>query len=69
MNLQEQLVAWDNLRLAYQNAARGKRGLPAAAGFELHLADNLLEFEQKLNCRVRSLLNAPLCASLYKISV
>ena len=26
MDLQEQLVSWDNLRLAYQNAARGKRG-------------------------------------------
>ena len=26
MSLQEQLVSWDNLRLAYQNAARGKRG-------------------------------------------
>ena len=48
MTLQEQLVSWDNLRLAYQNAARGKRGQPAAAGFELYLADNLLELEAEL---------------------
>jgi hypothetical protein len=41
MDLQEQLVSWDNLCLAYQNAARGKRGQPAAAGFELYLG-NLL---------------------------
>ena len=42
MTLQDHLSTWENLRLAYQNASRGKRGQPAAAGFELYLADHLL---------------------------
>jgi hypothetical protein len=46
--LQEELYSWENLRLAYQNAARGKRGKPAAAAFELRLADHLLEIEAGL---------------------
>lgn len=48
MNLHEQTCDWVNLRLAYQNASRGKRGRPATAAFESLLADNLLELEQEL---------------------
>ncbi len=48
MNLQERLCDWENLRLAYQNASRGKRGRGATAEFESLLADNLLELEQEL---------------------
>ena len=35
MNLQEQLCDWENIRLAYQNASRGKRGRGATAAFEI----------------------------------
>jgi hypothetical protein len=31
MNLQEQICDWRNIRLAYQNASRGKRGRGATA--------------------------------------
>ncbi len=48
MNLHEQTCDWDNLRLAYQNASRGKRGRGATAAFESLLADNLLELESEL---------------------
>ncbi|MCU0484942.1 MAG: RNA-directed DNA polymerase [Anaerolineales bacterium] len=48
MTLQDDLFTWENLLLAYQNASRGKRGQPAAAGFELYLADYLLELEREL---------------------
>jgi len=41
MNLHEQLCDWENIRLAYQNASRGKRGRGATAAFEMLLADNL----------------------------
>ncbi|MCS6993555.1 MAG: reverse transcriptase/maturase family protein [Anaerolineales bacterium] len=46
--LQEQLCAWENLRLAYDKAARGKRGRGATAAFEYDLADNLLAIEREL---------------------
>ena len=49
MNLQQLLRSWENLRLAYQNASRGKRGRGATAAFEALLADNLLDLEQELN--------------------
>jgi len=39
---------WENLRLAYRKAARGKRGRRAAATFEYHLADRLVELQQDL---------------------
>jgi retron-type reverse transcriptase len=48
MNLQEQLCDWGNIRLAYRNASRGKRGRGATAAFEMLLADNLLELQQGL---------------------
>lgn len=48
MILQEQLVTWENIRLAYSNASRGKRGRAPAAEFEMLLADNLLEIQNEL---------------------
>jgi hypothetical protein len=48
MNLHEQLCSFDNLWLAYQNAARGKRRRSATAAFEYRLADNLLEIQNDL---------------------
>jgi retron-type reverse transcriptase len=48
MQIQEKLCAWENIRLAYQNASRGKRGRGATASFELMLADNLLELQKEL---------------------
>jgi hypothetical protein len=49
MQLQNKLVTWQNLILAYQKASRGKRGLTPAAEFEYNLADNLLELQNELN--------------------
>jgi len=51
MNLHEQVCDWVNLRLAYENASRGKRGRGATAQFESLLADNLLELETELKER------------------
>jgi retron-type reverse transcriptase len=48
MNLDEQVCAWENLWLAYQNASRGKRGRGATAAFEILLADNLLDLQKDL---------------------
>lgn len=48
MNLQEQLCTWENLRLAYANASRGKRGRSATAAFELYLGDHLLALQKEL---------------------
>jgi len=46
--LYERVYGWGNLLLAYDQAARGKRGKHAAAEFEYNLADRLLEIEQEL---------------------
>lgn len=35
MALQDELVDWENLSLAYRNAARGKRGRGATAAWDL----------------------------------
>lgn len=43
-----QLCAWDNLRLAYHKASRGKRGHPNVAAFEYRLEDNLLQLQAEL---------------------
>ncbi len=48
MTLQDQLCAWETLRLAYDKAARGKRGRGATAAFEFDLADQLLALEGEL---------------------
>jgi RNA-directed DNA polymerase len=44
----DQVYAWDNLWLAWRKAAKGKRGRPAAAGFEYHLEDNLIAIQEQL---------------------
>jgi RNA-directed DNA polymerase len=51
MTLQAQLCDWENLLLAWQNAARGKRGRGATARYELFLADNLLKLQSQLQER------------------
>ena len=48
MPLNDELTSWDNLRLAYARAARGKRGRSSTAAFEYLLADNLLELQAEL---------------------
>jgi RNA-directed DNA polymerase len=48
MDLNEQMLDWENLRLAYHNAARGKRGKAPVAEFEALLADNLLELQEEM---------------------
>jgi len=44
----EQLVSWENLWSAWQNAARGKRRSPTVAQYEFKLADNLLGLQARL---------------------
>lgn len=44
----KRVTAWNNLLVAYHKAARGKRGLLPAAGFDYHLADHLLELRSDL---------------------
>ncbi len=46
-----QIASWENLLLAYQKAARGKRGRASAAGFEHQLSDHLLELQDELHER------------------
>ena len=43
-----QICAWPNLWLAWQRAAKGKRGGMAAARFEFRLADELLQLQEEL---------------------
>ena len=43
-----QMCQWQNLLLAYRRASKGKRGRPAAAGFEHRLEDNLLDLQGEL---------------------
>jgi RNA-directed DNA polymerase len=45
------LCTWDNLLLAWRKAARGKRGLNAAATFEHGLADRLLALQTELRAQ------------------
>jgi RNA-directed DNA polymerase len=47
----ERLTDWDNLLLAYRNAARGKRGRGDVAAFEHRLEDNLIGLKQQLEER------------------
>ncbi len=42
------ILAWENLLTAYRKAAKGKRGHPPAARFELPLADHLLTLQAEL---------------------
>jgi retron-type reverse transcriptase len=43
-----QLTSWNNLLLAYQRAAKGKRGQPNVAAFEHDLELNLLQLQTEL---------------------
>jgi len=45
------LTSWDNLRLAYQRAAKGKRGQPTVAAFEHRLEDHLIALQGELRTR------------------
>ena len=45
------LTSWDNLLLAYQKAAKGKRGHPNVAAFEHRLEDHLLELQAELRAK------------------
>lgn len=42
------LTQWDNLLLAFNKAAKGKRGRTTTAAFEAKLADNLLQLQAEL---------------------
>jgi hypothetical protein len=46
-----QVYDWDNLYLAWRNAAKGKRGRAAAARFEYHLEENLFTLQEELAAR------------------
>lgn len=43
-----QVVAWENLLLAFRKASKGKRGSPEVAGFEYRLEDNLIGLSHEL---------------------
>lgn len=43
-----QIIAWENLLLAYHKAARGKRGKTTVAAFDFGLADRLLDLQHDL---------------------
>jgi len=47
-NLYPRIHSFENLYLAYKAAARGKRGRPDVAAFELDLEDNLLQLQAEL---------------------
>jgi RNA-directed DNA polymerase len=47
--LYRQIIAWDNLWLAWHKASRRKRGHGPAAAFEFNLADNLLQLQEELS--------------------
>ena len=42
------LYSWENLCTAFRKAAKGKRGRSAAATFEYHLEDNLIQLQDDL---------------------
>ncbi len=50
-SLYQSITAWENLLLAYQKAARGKRGKATTARFEHQLADKLLALQHDLIAR------------------
>ncbi len=52
--LYEKMTSWNNLLLAYQKAAKGKRGLPYVAAFEYALEENLLSLQRDLVTRTYS---------------
>ncbi|MCI0731526.1 MAG: RNA-directed DNA polymerase [Chloroflexi bacterium] len=50
----DQLTSWDNLLLAYRQAAKGKRGQGNVALFEHRLEDNLLQLQAELRAQTYS---------------
>lgn len=48
----ESITAWDNLWLAYHQAARGKRRRGSAAAFEHQIADRLIALQEDLRSKV-----------------
>jgi retron-type reverse transcriptase len=50
-NLYPQIHSFENLYLAYKAAARGKRGRPDVAAFEVNLEDNLLQLQTELEAQ------------------
>ncbi len=51
MTLYAQITRWDNLRLAYKKAAKGKRGKGPASRFEYRLEDNLAALQHDLQTK------------------
>ncbi|HSS77673.1 MAG TPA: reverse transcriptase domain-containing protein [Thermoanaerobaculia bacterium] len=47
----DSLLSWENLLLAFRNAARGKRRQPAVAAFEHRLEDHLVSLRRELTGR------------------
>jgi RNA-directed DNA polymerase len=47
-NLYQDIVAFENLYLAYRKAAKGKRGQPNVAAFEFDLEANLFQLQSEL---------------------
>ena len=50
-NLYLSIVTFENLYLAFKKAAKGKRGQPNVAGFELNLEDNLFQLQKELQTK------------------
>ncbi len=46
------ICEWGNIQKAHRKAAKGKRGKQAAAEFEYRLADNLLQIQEDLACKI-----------------
>jgi RNA-directed DNA polymerase len=53
-NLYHQIRSFSNLYLAYKAAARGKRGRPDVAAFEMNVEDNLLSLQDDLETQAYS---------------
>ncbi len=53
-NLYHTLTGFDNMHRAYRNAAKGKRGEPAAATFEFDLERNLFQLQLELETQTYS---------------
>jgi RNA-directed DNA polymerase len=49
--LYSQIVSFENLRLAYRKASKGKRGKAPAARLEYHLEDNLVALQAELHAK------------------
>lgn len=50
-HLYPQIVSFENLYLAYRKAARGKRGQPDVATFDLDLEANLFQLQEELQTK------------------